>query len=238
MIIDQKKKFMFFKAKRTAGSLFEKRICEQVNHNIICSYKAEFESKHEHTMNYTNNKFVYNKILKKRISKFLNCESIVYCKFTNNLFFKKIQSHISQDDFISSITDDEFKKIYKKYKIVSIVRCPYESIKSQYLWKVKKNKIQMCFDEYIEKHSDLFFQFQKKIYTYNNKLNIDMLLRYENLNEDLKYFENETNYKMIEFFNKEKLKSTEGFLKFNNFNLKILRDSAKFYFENFSYKVL
>ena len=142
--------------------MFEKSICNQVNHNIICSFNAEFGSRFEYTFNNINNKFVYNKILKKSISKFLNCHSIIYTKFTNNLFFKKIPSHISKDDFFSLLNDDEFKKIYKNYKIVSIIRCPYESIKSQYLWKVKKNKIQMSFDEYIEKYSEFFFQYQKK----------------------------------------------------------------------------
>jgi hypothetical protein len=197
MIISHKKKFVFLHCRKTAGTFISYLLYEFLENNdlIIGSLEDIYKKKKINIFNHINIIEPSNFFL--LIKTFLT--TIKYKKnfgFLLNEFYKKKYSRIYANPAHMDISKirQNFKET-DKYFTFCFVRNPYDFEVSDYLWRIKINTKykNMKFKEYLnlkilnKDHEILPKPITNwNIYTNKNKIDVDFVGRFENLEDDLK----------------------------------------------------
>jgi hypothetical protein len=181
MIISHKHKFIFIKPHKTAGTSVElllSRICG-IN-DIITPFGFDPDPK----VRLKNNAKSPQNYFRKKPFKHWQIKEVYYFVFKNIKINNNYWEHQTADEIRKNIGDDT----WNSYKKVSIVRNPWDQALSWFKWlEFRNNKriIKGNFEHYLINHYRSAWPF----YTINNGLyDIDYMIRFENLQEDLTSF--------------------------------------------------
>ena len=196
MIISHKNKFIFIKTKKVSGTSMEIALSHSLGQrDIITPLNLEDEiTRFKKTKILPQN---YSKDLKfekeyKRYIKELSKKNISKEKF--NELEKEIEDKkINNNIFFNHMKAKDIKKkigniLWKKYFIFSIERNPYDKIISFMFFANRFKKIKNIKKE-IQKTINFKKYFNYPIYTENNKIIIDYLINYDDLNSNIKFVE-------------------------------------------------
>ena len=168
MIISHKYKFIFIKTRKTAGTTIEYNLSKYLGNNDIISPSKQ--------ANYLSQ----NYIQQTRFSKFLT--TLKFKNLSKNFYFK-FTDHMHAIDIKNKID----KRIYQTYFKFCVEREPVDKSISYYF--MRKNspnsnykRKNMSWIEFVNKKR---FPVDTNFYTYNNRLIIDKIIRYENLETEL-----------------------------------------------------
>ena len=168
MIISHKYKFIFIKTRKTAGTTIEYNLSKYLGKNdIICpSEQANYLSQ--------------NYIQQTSLSKFL---ATLKLKNFSKKFYFKFTDYIHAIDIKKKID----KKIYQNYFKFCVEREPIDkSISFYFMRKNSPNsnykRKNMSWTEFVNKKR---FPVDTNFYTHKNRLIIDKIIRYENLETEL-----------------------------------------------------
>lgn len=253
-IINYTNNFIFVKTNKTAGTSLEialSKFCEAKD--VIGPIFSEDENLRKKLgfRSSQNYKKTYKKINKAFILgptsflvNFLNLGKQFNLKnqprFFNSLFTEDIifPEHCPISQIQSNVDEKFFKSAFK----FTIVRNPYDQIKSFYRWEIYRSKINKNtkFRNFINEKCKYFFRMEKNIITdKNGYLNFDHIIKFEDLNNGLlrlnKILDAEV---LFNLFKDIKSKSSTNHINvdFDNYSIKIINDEADFFFKNFGYK--
>lgn len=175
MIISHKYKFIFIKSFKTAGTsleVFLSKHCDEKDDILTTIYPPVYPHKARNNKGYFNPfpEIVYNGF---------NLESFRHT-FRNLYYQDKFYSHISAY-LIKSRIDNAIWNNYFKF---TIERNPWEKVVSYYYMYNKQFNLNLSFDEFIEREE---FPYNYPLYSdKTDNILVDKIIRYENLNEELK----------------------------------------------------
>ena len=168
MIISHKYKFIFIKTRKTAGTTIEYNLSKYLGHNDIITPSKQA------------NYLAQNYIQQSSFSKFLNTLNL---KKLSKFFYFKFTDHMHAIEIKKKID----KKIYQTYFKFCVEREPVDKSISYYFMRknsqnsnFKRRNMSWC--EFVKKRR---FPVDTNFYTHNNKLIIDKIIRYENLESEL-----------------------------------------------------
>jgi len=168
MIISHKYKFIFIKTRKTAGTSIEYNLSEYLGKNDVITPSSEARY-------LAQNYYFETKI--SNFFKFLNLKNL------SNFFKKKINDHIHADE-LKNIID---RNIYNNYFKFCVEREPVDKCISYYF--MRKNspysthqRKNMTWNEFVKKKK---FPVDTNFYSYKNKLIVDKIIKYENLDREL-----------------------------------------------------
>lgn len=92
----------------------------------------------------------------------------------------KYYNHITQDN-VATLNQIDLQSVFK----ISVIRHPLDVAISYYCWIFKKQKSPPDFSEWIIKNPSVLV-LNRPFYFLNSAYNIDYMIRYENLSDDLK----------------------------------------------------
>lgn len=192
MIISKKKNFVFLHCRKTAGTYISSCLYNILAKDdfIIGSLKEIYENKqlkfsnHLDILYLKNFKFLKNSILKnKSLFKFGN--------ILNDFYKEKYVKYFINPPHMRLETISKVFPFSKNFFKFCFVRNPYDYAVSDYLWRIRKNQI--SFNEYlrlkINNDQNNFIAMpitNWEIYTINDKIEVDYVGKFENLNSDLK----------------------------------------------------
>ena len=173
MIISHKYKFIFVKTFKTAGSSLEVFLSQYCGKEDVLTTINPPVNEHQ-ARNYKGyfnifNEIIYNnfnvKLMKQTLSHLYHQK-----KFYNHMPASLIKNRISPE-------------IWNEYYKFTIERNPWEKVVSYYYMYKKRNNLDISFDDFIAL-GDLPFNYP--LYTDKNNILVDKIIRYENLNLELK----------------------------------------------------
>ena len=133
--------------------------------------------------------------------------------------------------------------IYNEYYKFAVVRDPYDQAISDFYDQISRPEHikYKNFDDYLDKRVNYFFYKNKRKFTINNKNELNGIIKYESLQNDLKKIFKLLNIKNKTVFNDLKKIKVHGGLRgkmITKKNLTIrqkqkIRTAAKFFFQNF-----
>jgi len=169
MIISHKYKFIFIKTRKTAGTTIEYNISKYLDKNDVIP---------------PSNQSVYlsqNYIHDTRISNFLK-------KINLNKISNKFKSKFSEHSHALEIKKKINKNIFDSYFKFCVEREPVDKCISYYF--MRKNSLSstnkkknMTWVDFVKKKR---FPVDSNMYSYDNKLLVDKIIKYENLEDDLR----------------------------------------------------
>ena len=158
-------------------------------------------------------------------------------------FFKRKKLHLTSSEIIKIVGANSFSKCIK----FCVVRNPYDRVISHYFHRIKTNRLrpEVDINEWIH---DLYDCGGKRIYKTgkdkmfktqlfwlknNNKINVDHVLKFENLDEDFKKFCNKCNvkYKKLPHSNS----SNRFNVRLNKHSIDLINLTFHEDFQNFNY---
>ena len=240
MIISKKKKFIFLKTAKTAGSSIEFYLSQ------FCGNKDTITSLRPHEEK-LKKKF---NILKKQNYEYKK-KKFALKNFKKLNFSKKI---VINEHSSLKILEDKIKMALNHYYTFAFVRNPYHWIVSYFWWylydekivsirdlnKLKKKEINLIFRLFLRSKCLYFFTWMKDIIS-SNKYKVH-IYKFENLEKDI------LQLKSILSLNNEKIKfdevrlkelslnlKTKNKLKFTKEDIKVIRKEAKFFFSEYNY---
>tara|TARA_B100000035_G_C21029670_1_gene567724 strand:+ start:622 stop:1431 length:810 start_codon:yes stop_codon:yes gene_type:complete len=268
MILSHKNKFIFLKTKKTASTSIELLLSKVCGKNDIITPVSEltllgnirrFEKVTEEDLrkkinaklpqNYKGTFFFEVAFLIKQLSRFYFNKyiSIISSGTKNKVFKKKRRFKYDQHMEISELKKYISNDIYNNYYKFAVVRNPYDQIISDfYDQTIRPEHIKYnSFDEYLDKRAEYFFYKNKRKFTIKGKVVIDSVIKYENLENDLRKI-----FKKLKIKNKKILKDLKkikihGGLRKNLITKesltikqkKKIKKAAKFFFKNFYSKI-
>jgi len=238
LIISNKYKFIFIKTLKTRGSSVEfylSQFCEKEK-DVITELLPEEEKKRVESKISTGYNFEYQlfSLRLKNLMKF-------------KIFSKKnIYDHMSLNELIRS----KIVNNIKEYFIFAFIRNPYDWIVSYFWWHIffykkftisqlknlDKKEIQISFKSFLKLHCKEFFDWEKDIIQSDTQ-NIN-IFKYENFNKSIYEIKKKLSLKGEKFnlsqINLKKFNfNTE--IKLDNNDIIIINESARYFFDNFSY---
>ena len=168
MIISHKYKFIFIKTRKTAGTTVEYNISKYLVKNDVITPSNQSV--------YLSQNYIYDT----KISKFLE-------KIKLNKISSKFKSKFSEHSHAIEIKKKINKNFFDSYFKFCIEREPVDKCISYYFMRknstssttIKKN---MTWDDFVKKKR---FPVDSNMYSYGNKLLVDKIIKYENLENDL-----------------------------------------------------
>ena len=168
MIISHKYKFIFIKTRKTAGTTIEYNISNYLGNNDIIT---------------PSNQSVYlsqNYIYETKISNFLK-------KINLNKISNKFKSKFSEHTHAIDIKKKINKNFFDSYFKFCVEREPVDKCISYYFMRKNSSssttiKQNMTWDDFVKKKR---FPVDSKMYSYGNKLLVDKIIKYENLDNEL-----------------------------------------------------
>jgi hypothetical protein len=103
---------------------------------------------------------------------------------------KNFYNHMPAQEIKRKVTD----QIWDEYIKISVERNPFDRAISTYYWRTRKLKTRPCVNEYIQICSPEYLT-NWNIYTINNDVIADTMLRYERLHDDLAALTKTLNFK-------------------------------------------
>ena len=240
MIISKKKKFIFLKTAKTAGSSIEFYLSQ------FCGNKDTITSLRPHEEK-LKKKF---NILKKQNYEYKK-KKFALKNFKKLNFSKKI---VINEHSSLKILEDKIKMALNHYYTFAFVRNPYHWIVSYFWWylydekiipikdlnKLTKKEINFLFRLFLKSKCLYFFTWMKDIIS-SNKYKVH-IYKFENLEKNIQQL------KSILSLNNEKIKfgevrlkelslnlKTKNKLKFTKEDIKVIRKDAKFFFSEYNY---
>ena len=144
---------------------------------------------------------------------------------------------------ISELKEYINDNIYNKYYKFAVVRDPYDQAISDFYDQISRPEHikYKNFDDYLDKRVNYFFYKNKRKFTINNKNELNGIIKYESLQNDLKKIFKLLNIKNKTVFKDLKKIKVHGGLRgkmITKKNLTIrqkqkIRTAAKFFFQNF-----
>lgn len=169
MIVSHKYKFIFIKTRKTAGTSIEYNLSKYLGKEDIITPTSEA------------NYLAQNFFLETKISKFLKKLRL---KNFSNFFRKELNDHMHACE-LRKIID---QKIFDDYFKFCVEREPVDKCISYYF--MRKNspnssykRKNMTWDEFVNKKR---FPVDMNFYSFENNLIVDKIIKYENLDKDLK----------------------------------------------------
>ncbi len=268
MILCHKYKFIFVKTKKTASTSIELLLSKICGKKDIITPVSEltwlgnirrFEKVTEEDLrevikakppqNYKGSKFFELRYFFIQFSRFyINKFFSILRSGTKNKVFKKkrrykYDQHMEISEVKKYINDD----IYKEYYKFAVVRDPYDqAISDFYDQSSRPEHIQYkSFDDYLDKRVKYFFYKNKRKFIINNKNELNGIIKYESLQNDLKKIFRLLNVKNKNIFKDLKKIKVHGGLRgkmITKRNLTFkqkqkIRIAAKFFFQNFYKKM-
>ena len=253
-IINYTNNFIFVKTNKTAGTSLEIALSKFCNvKDIIGPIFSEDEKLRKElgfrsAQNYDK---TYKKIHKgfflgplAWLIVFFNFDKIFNIKnkpsFLNKFLVRDIvfPEHCPLSQIQLNVDENFFKSAFK----FTIVRNPYDQIKSFYRWEIYRSKIDknMKFNDFLNKNCKYFFRNEKNMITdKNGYLNFDLILKFEDLNNGLpglnKILDAEVLFNLLKNI-KTKSHTKHINVDFDNHSIKIINEEADFFFKNFGYK--
>ena len=237
MILSFSKKFIFFKPRKTAGTSLEIALRYFCNKNDIITGISREDEKVSFELNgITARPKIWNKPLRKILG--LTLEKIPKnISFFNTNFI----NHTTQETFFNSLLKNEKKLILDNFFKFSIVRNPYDQMRSFYQFKLARKRFskELSFEHFVKLYSKQFYEYEKKILFYKNNMILNHVIKYEELNEDLKFLEKKLEINNLNLIFK-KIKAKGNMYKVDKNIItenskKIIYKNSKFIFDNFGY---
>lgn len=264
MLLSHKYKFIFIKTKKVAGTSVEIALSKYLGEKDIITPNSEltlfgnirrFEKETEDDIrknfngvlprNYKGNLYeetkslVFRQILpyiklyiSNSIKKLIGKEHLKYIKLKRRF---KFGDHMTAHEIKTSIN----KNIYETYTKFTIVRNPYDQAISDYYdqkYRPEHEKL-LNFDHYLTVRSEIFFRKNYEKFVSDKKIQVDEVLRYENLEGDLLSFCMKKNIPKGVIDDFKKINTHTGLnkkkIKINQYQKKIIQKHAEFFFENF-----
>jgi len=233
MIISHKHKFIFIKPQKTAGTSVElllSRICG--DYDVITPFRYDPDpnvrkkNKAKNPQNY----------FRKKPLKHWQLKDVYYYIFKRHVANNNYWEHLYADDIRKYLGDD----IWNSYKKVSIVRNPWDHAVSWFKWQEirgREGTRKGEFKRYLLNNYRSTWPF----YTVNYGLyDIDFMIRFENLEEDLKNFFDllKLNYEFKLPKTKNKVRTKRDYKDFyvNNKMIEIVNEKALNVIHKFNYK--
>ena len=227
MIISHSKKFIFIKTNKTASTSLQVFLSQFLDKNkdIISEGLKE------------DNKKIYE------LSGIKNQDWALYPKkklIQKILYFNKKKKKFNHDTSIKDIIKFYGEEMINNYHKITIVRNPFDQIVSSINWHnyyrtVYANKSELSADKLIGNYSKKFFQIEKERLLFKNKILIDQIIKYENMEKDidklLKILDLKLKVKIQSLRFKSKVPKKINFL--NKDQRKIIFKQAEFFFHNF-----
>ena len=168
MIISHKYKFIFIKTRKTAGTTIEYNLSKYLGNDDIIAPSEQANYLAQNYMQQTSLSRFFEALKFKKLSKIFNFE------FTDHMHAIHIKKKIDN-------------KIYQTYFKFCVEREPVDKSISYYFMRKNSpnsNSIRkkMSWIEFVNKKR---FPADTSFYTHNNKLIIDKIIRYENLENEL-----------------------------------------------------
>ena len=168
MIISHKYKFIFIKTRKTAGTTIEYNLSKYLGNDDIIAPSEQANYLAQNYMQQTSLSRFFEALKFKKLSKIFNFE------FTDHMHAIHIKKKIDN-------------KIYQTYFKFCVEREPVDKSISYYFMRKNSpnsNSIRkkMSWIEFVNKKR---FPVDTSFYTHNNKLIIDKIIRYENLENEL-----------------------------------------------------
>jgi len=192
MIVSYKHKFMFLHCRKTGGTSIKVTLCPYLGSGDIIIGGISDCIKHGNwppaTMIYKGIKssrgsIFLNLLSREKIAKSLNSNIKKYYKFLG------IQPEHADASIVKRFFLSEWDDFYK----FCVVRNPFEKVASEYFWKTRNKKQAPSFSEFVEglfqsksTHEEFLPRkpFNWTIYTIDDKVVVNKVLRYENLISD------------------------------------------------------
>ncbi len=240
MIISKKKKFIFLKTAKTAGSSIEFYLSQFCGENDTITSLSLKEEK-------------LKKKLKLAIKQNYEYETIKFGfkNFKKLDFSKKI---ILNDHSSLNVLENKLKLDLKKYYIFAFVRNPYHWITSYFWWylyhekildlknlnRLSKREINLLFKFFLKSQCGYWFNWMKDI-IYSKKYKVH-IFKFEDLEKNISKLNNilSLNDEKIKF-GKFKLKDlninarVKQKIKFDKESIKLIKVKAKYFFKRFRY---
>ena len=240
MIISKKKKFIFLKTAKTAGSSIEFYLSQFCGNKDTITSLRPHEEKLKRKFN----------ILKKQNYEYKK-KKFALKNFKKLNFSKKI---VINEHSSLKILEDKIKMALNHYYTFAFVRNPYHWIVSYFWWylydekvipikdlnKLTKKEINFLFRLFLKSKCLYFFTWMKDIIS-SNKYKVH-IYKFENLEKNIQQL------KSILSLNNEKIKfdevrlkelslnlKTKNKLKFTKEDIKVIRKEAKFFFSEYNY---
>ena len=240
MIISKKKKFIFLKTAKTAGSSIEFYLSQFCGNKDTITSLRPHEEKLKRKFN----------ILKKQNYEYKK-KKFALKNFKKLNFSKKI---VINEHSSLKILEDKIKMALNHYYTFAFVRNPYHWIVSYFWWylydekvipikdlnKLTKKEINFLFRLFLKSKCLYFFTWMKDIIS-SNKYKVH-IYKFENLEKNIQQL------KSILSLNNEKIKfgevrlkelslnlKTKNKLKFTKEDIKVIRKDAKFFFSEYNY---
>lgn len=264
MILCHKYKFIFLKTKKTASTSIELLLSKICGKNDIITPVSEltwlgnlrrFEKVTEEDLreiikakppqNYKGSiffeiEFFLIQFFRFYVNKFF---SILKSGTKNKVFKKKRRYKYDQHMEISELKKYISDNVYDEYYKFAVVRDPYDQAISDFYDQISRPEHikYKNFDDYLDKRVNYFFYKNKRKFTINNKNELNGIIKYESLQNDLKKIFKLLNIKNKTIFNDLKKIKVHGGLRgkmITKKNLTIrqkqkIRAAAKFFFQNF-----
>ena len=241
MILSKKFKFLFFKPRKTAGTSLEIALRFFCDENDLVTGISRVDEIISHKLNGLKQRpNVWHRYIRKLFG------LTIFDKPKNIKFLStRFENHTYQNQFFDNLLDFEKKNILENYYKISMVRNPYDQMRSFYQFRIARKKVdkvkgELNFVNFLKSYCNDFYNLEKKILFYNNKFILDKVIKYENLNEDLHYIESRLKLKdLTKIFGDINAK---GGLYQKNLSLlndeakEIIYESSRFIFEKFNYK--
>ncbi len=176
MIISHKFKFIFIKTRKTAGSSIQIYLSKLCGKDDIVTPIDRPEQPYE-PRNYRG---LYNPLPELQERESLGKASTTLARFFT---LKKFQSHIKAREVKERVPDEIWDSYYK----FTIDRNPWDKVLSHYHFvrqRYKKYDENISFDEYLDT-AELPYNY-KKYTDLDGNLLVDRVLRYEDLNDELR----------------------------------------------------
>jgi len=255
-IINYNNNFIFVKTNKTAGTSLEIALSKFCSSKDVIGRISSEDEKLRKELGFRssqNYKKKYKKFNKgfflgpiACLIDFLGLDKKFHLKnpprFFNNFIVDNIifPEHCSLSQIQLNVDEKFFKSAFK----FTIVRNPYDQIKSFYRWEIYRSKINKNtkFNDFLNKSCKYFFRQEKALMTdINGNINFDHILKFEDHNNGLLKLNKILDVDVLfNSFKNIKTKSSTKHINidFDNYSIKIINDEADFFFKNFGYKKL
>lgn len=240
MIINNKKKFIFIKTPKTAGSSIEFYLSQFCGKKDTITGLLDNEEKLKKKLNLPKSRNIIFEVIK------LNINSLKKFNFKKKII---INEHTSLN-----ILEKKINLNLKQYYIFAFVRNPFRWITSYFWWylyyekivnfydinNLSKKEINILFKLFVKTQSSYWFNWIRDMIS-SKKYKVH-IFKYENIERDINKLkktlslENEKiKFSEIKLKNLKIKKKTKSKLNLDKESLRIIKTAAKYFFDNFSY---
>lgn len=172
MILSHKHKFIFIKTRKTAGTSIEIGLSKYLGGDDIVTRIAPRDEELRADLGYTSpqNYYIrYNKL-----------GALDWFRAVRNRSRPQYYNHIPASELRSFVGPDIWDSYYK----FTVERNPYDKIVSLYNYDISSRGRNQSMDEYVDESSALHLS-NWCLYTENDHMLMDFVIRYEHLTDDL-----------------------------------------------------